>query len=74
MTQDIIGMYKEVSNKLCNGKEWCWSGVGEPLQLFAKLVAADAAAKEREACAKICDEYIGSDAHATVAIRARGQE
>jgi hypothetical protein len=40
MTQDeIIEMYLEVSNKLCNGTEWCWAGVGEPLQLFAKLVA-----------------------------------
>jgi hypothetical protein len=50
MTQDeIIEMYLEVSNKLCNGTEWCWAGVGEPLQLFAKLVAE----KEREACAEI---------------------
>jgi len=40
MTQDeIIEIYKEVSNKLCDGKEWCWAGVGEPLQMFAKLVA-----------------------------------
>jgi hypothetical protein len=31
MTQDeIIEMYLEVSNKLCNEKEWCWAGVGEP--------------------------------------------
>ena len=45
VTQDeIIEMYLEVSNKLCNGTEWCWAGVGEPLQLFAKLVAE----KERE--------------------------
>ena len=40
MTQDeIIKIYKEVKNKLCDGKEWCWAGVEEPLQLFAKLVA-----------------------------------
>jgi len=40
MTQDeIIEIYKEVSNKLCDGKQWCWAGVGEPLQMFAKLVA-----------------------------------
>ena len=51
MTQDeITEIYTEVSNKLCNGTQWCWAGVGEPLQLFAKLVAA----KEREACAKAC--------------------
>lgn len=54
ITQDeIIAMYLEVSNKLCDGKEWCWAGVDEPLQLFAKLVAAH----EREACAKLADEY-----------------
>jgi hypothetical protein len=80
MTQDeIIEIYKEVSNKLCNGTEWCWAGVGKPLQLFAKLVAA----KEREACAKLCDfemddwQY-GEDARIALnnvaeAIRARGE-
>ena len=55
MKQDeIIEIYKEVSNKLCNGTEWCWAGVGEPLQLFAKLVAA----KEREACALRAEEFL----------------
>jgi hypothetical protein len=54
MTQDeIIEMYLQVSKKLCNDTEWCWAGVGEPLQMFAKLVAA----KEREACALICDDH-----------------
>ena len=43
MTKDeIIEIYIEVSNKLCNGTEWCWAGVGEPLQLFAKLIAEKA--------------------------------
>ena len=43
MTQDeIIAIYIEVSNKLCNGTEWCWAGVDEPLQLFAKLIAEKA--------------------------------
>jgi len=52
MTQDeIIKIYKEVKNKLCDGKEWCWAGVEEPLQLFAKLVAEH----EREACANVCE-------------------
>jgi hypothetical protein len=59
MTQDeMIKMYLEVSNKLCNGTEWCWAGVGEPLQLFAKLVAQH----EREACAKLEIELILSPA------------
>jgi hypothetical protein len=53
MTQDeIIEMYLQVSKELCNDTEWCWAGVGEPLQMFAKLVAA----KEREACAKVCEQ------------------
>jgi hypothetical protein len=74
MTQDeIIEMYLEVSNKLCNGTEWCWAGVSEPLQLFAKLVAQH----EREACADICKEmYLSGDMDTGLAedvIRARGQ-
>ncbi len=78
MTHDeIISIYREVSNKICNGTEWCWVGAGEPLQLFAHLVAA----KEREACAKVCDEL--SDKHTwegcyadecAQAIRARGKQ
>jgi hypothetical protein len=44
---DIIRIYSQVSDELCNGTEWCWAGVGEPLQRFAELVAA----AEREACA-----------------------
>jgi len=46
MTQDeIIEMYLQVSKKLCNDTEWCWAGVGEPLQMFAKLVADKAIAE-----------------------------
>jgi hypothetical protein len=73
MTQDeIIEMYLEVSNKLCNGTEWCWAGVGEPLQLFAKRVAEH----EREACANIAENWNSNGMPRTgVAneIRARGQ-
>ena len=82
--EEIIAIYIEVSNKLCNGTEWCWAGVDEPLQLFAKLVAA----KEREECAKLCEsmwhEWLDSpeenepnkpDAEDCYrAIRRRGQE
>ena len=72
--EEIIEIYIEVSNKLCNGTEWCWAGVDEPLQLFAKLVAE----KEREACAKICDSFQARDvgmqpAECAGAIRARGK-
>jgi hypothetical protein len=84
MTQDeIIEMYLQVSKELCNDTEWCWAGVGEPLQMFAKLVAA----KEREACAKLCDELPAPDEYSNTdksmwevtcidcadAIRARGE-
>lgn len=37
---DIIRIYMQVSDELCGGTEWCWAGVGEPLQRFANLVAA----------------------------------
>ena len=68
--EEIIEIYIEVSNKLCNGTEWCWAGVDEPLQLFAKLVAE----KEREACANICEGYSGyKTAFCALKIRARGQ-
>jgi hypothetical protein len=73
MTQDeITDIYKEVSNKLCGGKEWCWDGVGEPLQLFAKLVAAH----EREACAKVAETLHETSWPDTIAsaIRARGEQ
>jgi hypothetical protein len=71
MTQDeIIEMYLQVSKELCNDTEWCWAGVGEPLQMFAKLVAA----KEREACALIGDSMDAcQDGAIGKAIRARGQ-
>ena len=70
MTQEeIIEMYLQVSKKLCNDTEWCWAGVGEPLQMFAKLVAA----KEREACALICDEHADDPVYCGEAIRARGE-
>ena len=74
MTQDeIIEMYLQVSKELCNDTEWCWAGVGEPLQMFAKLVAA----KEREACAKVCEDDINSFNGAYYLankIRARGEQ
>ena len=52
-----------------------WVGFTEELEAFAKLVAA----KEREACAKVCADLMDSpeligDCHICVdAIRARGQ-
>jgi len=89
MTQDeIIEMYLQVSKELCNDTEWCWAGVGEPLQMFAKLVAKLVAAKEREACAEIAEKqryamFISLTSHPAQngtavgianAIRARGEQ
>jgi len=57
MTQDeIIEMYLQVSKELCNDTEWCWAGVGEPLQMFAKLVAAKGLAQQEQ-------EYDNSAVH-----------
>lgn len=76
-TDDIIRIYSQVSDELCNGTEWCWTGVGEPLQRFAELVAA----AEREACAKVAYDYtvkvslpnfFESAEYVAAAIRARG--
>ena len=71
MTQDeIIDMARQVgieaeSDTLCRFGGWV-----EPFVAFAKLVAA----KEREACAKVCEEegLLWGRRYAT-AIRARGQ-
>ena len=45
------------------------------LETFAKLVAAKATAKEREACALICDEFCYGSTKILIerAIRARGE-
>ena len=50
---DIARIYRQVADELCDGREWCWYGLGEPLQRFAQLMAKH----EREACAKVCDTY-----------------
>jgi len=54
----------------CYREEITWEDVicTEELKAFAKLVAA----KEREACAKVADGFVGADPIAD-AIRARGQ-
>jgi len=54
-------------------------GFIEEFEAFAKLVAAKAEAKEREACAKICDSFQARDvgmqpAECAGAIRARGEQ
>ena len=82
MTQDeIIEMAekakldKELADDYCRVEYW--TATEDELIAFAKLVAA----KEREACAKVCDElhwpwHIGDDSgpkQCATAIRARGE-
>ena len=75
MTQDeIIEMARqadfEIEHGMFDTKAVCVDGISitKDLERFAKLVAA----KEREACAKVADGYVGADPIAE-AIRARGQ-
>jgi hypothetical protein len=87
MTQDeILEMVREAGGSDVGGHGWTtWVGTQstEFLERFAKL----AAAKEREACAKLCDELPAPDTYSNTdmsmwdvtcidcadAIRARGQ-
>jgi hypothetical protein len=74
MTQDeIIEMAKEADIKYRTDvfySQFCDGVYEDELKAFAKLVAA----KEREACAKLCDEY-GDEYGEFIAdvIRSRGQ-
>ena len=71
MTQDeIIVMAREAGFKMEN------SAAIQAAEIFANLVAAKATAKEREACAKVCDLFQARDvgmqpAECAGAIRAR---
>ena len=73
MTQDeIIEMAKQASFTENSGFKGCFVCNPLSLEAFAKLVAE----KEREACAKVCEEqyeYYGHDHIFAKAIRARGQ-
>ena len=70
MTQDeIIEMAKQSDLGFLLGDSWL---MHHEIEYFAKLVAE----KEREACAKVCEEqyeYYGHDHIFAKAIRARGQ-
>jgi hypothetical protein len=74
MTQDeIIEMARQVGIKRRTDEfysEFCDGVYADDLEAFAKLVAA----KEREACAKVCEEpWQGSPRGIAEQIRARGQ-
>jgi len=67
-----IGMWEKLSdNDDVFGYDFC--GIHENLEAFAKLVAE----KEREACAKICDEFYKGNPNInysnTIAICIRGR-
>ncbi len=70
----VIDFYIQVADELCHGREWCVTGVDDPLRRFAALVAA----AEREACAQICEndaaKFGVTDDVCAALIRARGQE
>jgi hypothetical protein len=74
MTQDIIEMAIQAGIKRRTDEfysEFCDGVYFDDLEAFAKLVAA----KEREACAKICDEFCYGSTKILIerAIRARGE-
>ena len=78
--QDTIEMIGEAGGYGHNTCEQNEKSFYPFMERFAKLVEERAAAKEREACAKVCEDYgraeemqaIGNDF--AQAIRARGQE
>ena len=76
MTKDeIIEMARQVSFTENSGFKGCLVCNPLSLEAFAKLVAA----KEREACAKVCDAFQVRDfgvqpAECAGAIRARGEQ
>ena len=74
MTKDEIIELAREALKQEPREDWnstAWVFADETLQAFAKLVAA----KEREACANICEEEQGyKTAFCALKIRARGQE
>jgi hypothetical protein len=68
MTQDeIIEMAKQVGFPIQHS-DW-----QKAVEEFAALIEAKSAAKEREACAKVCEKTFFS-IHAVQAIRARGEQ
>ena len=74
--EDIIRMAQEAGFYIEHNEIYSMSTqsdheLTEPIERFAKLVAQ----QEREACAKVCEEYVGYGTRSEFAatIRARGQ-
>jgi hypothetical protein len=77
MTQDEIIEMARQAGASPDGKLWLM--YAEELESFTKLVAEKATAKEREACAKLCEslpmqQEIDVRDQCAAAIRARGEQ
>lgn len=70
--EDIIRTYKQVSDELCDGKEWCWAGVGKPLQRFAALVAEKATeetnTRANKSWAAMCKKMVAAEREACAVV------
>lgn len=64
---DHIKKLAEQAGMAWETQSWCWLATPPHLEKFAELVRAD----EREACARLCDEWFASTAGR--AIRERGE-
>jgi hypothetical protein len=78
MTQNEIIWQNEVLEmaRQVGWPDWEIVGMKGELKAFAKLVEERTAAKEREACAKVCDDThftVDSGKHFAARIRARGE-
>ena len=76
MNQELLNMVIEADITMSNQYGTQWKSNKEELEVFAKL----AAAAEREACAKVCEEYETNNGITATwlnivaeAIRARGE-
>ena len=76
--EDIILMMRDAcdKDKVDAWENGFWTITQEELERFAQLIAADAIAKEREACAKLCEEAndMCSSYGLAKAIRQRGNK
>lgn len=86
MTEDLIAMALEVDPMGKDGRLYSMAILTpETIERFAALVRADAVARTREACAKVCDEQAAKwtspkyhyaqavGVHCAAAIRALGE-
>jgi hypothetical protein len=76
MNPRIKELAEQANITLDEGFGW-WVAYEEELERFAELVEAAAVAKEREACAKLCEEqyeYYGHDHIFAAKIRARSEK